>query len=152
VARRYATRKVILRAQVVFAAVIVLAWVLLISEHAASVFLAIVVIATLLTIWQGIEGVRNAGVRETPDGITNYLMFGYRRSWRWEEIEKFAHVRSHVYVVTQDRHISQLAGVNQGWLNTWEGGETREITALLNERLAFWRSKRYPAVPELSHT
>ena len=140
-ARRYAIRKVIVRAQWGFLAVVVLCWVLMISEHAAFPFVAIAAIATLMAVWQGVDVVRNGGVLETPEGITNRRVFGYKR-WRWGEIERFTHVRSRVYLVTSDRRVWPLAGVNEGWLNVWEDGQTREITALLNERLNFWLSER----------
>lgn len=121
--------------------VFALCWVLLIAEHAAFPFIAVGVVATLLGVWQGVDLTRNGGVRESPGGITNRRTFGYRH-WGWDEIEKFTHVRSHVYLVTRDRVVCQLAGVNEGWRNTWDGGETRELTALLNERLATWQSRR----------
>jgi hypothetical protein len=149
--RRYAVRRVVLRGQVIFFLVLALSWTLLISDRAALVFVAFATIATLATIWQGVDLVRNAGVRETADGIVNRHDFGYRR-WRWEEIETFTHRGSAVYVVTRAEGAWQLGGVYEGWRNQWAGGETREITALLNDRLDAWRTEhpgdaRLPPVP-----
>ena len=139
--RRYAMRKVIIRAQVGFAVLFVLAWALLITERAGLVFIAIGVLATAAEVWQGVDVVRNGGVRETPVGITNRRVFGYQR-WPWEEIDSFKHVRSRVYLVTRDGRLCPLTGVNEGWRNSWDGGETREITALLNDRLSTWQAEQ----------
>jgi hypothetical protein len=132
--RRYAVRRVIARAQWGFAVVLVLVWVLGITEHAALVFLAIAAAGSTLAVWQGVEQLRNGGVSETADGVANRTTFGYRR-WRWDEIDHFRHVGSRVYLVTRDHQSCQLAGVNEGWRNIWEDGETRAITELLNQRL-----------------
>ena len=137
--RRYAVRKVIVRAQWIFAAVVIISWVIGIAEHAALLFLAIAAVGTAIAVWQGVEQVRNGGVSETVEGIANRTAFGYRR-WRWDEIDRFKHVGSRVYLITRDRKAWQLAGVNEGWRNIWEGGETRAITELLNQRLQHWRS------------
>lgn len=142
--RRYAMRKVLARIVGVGFVVMLLSWALLIAERAAFPFIAIGVVGALLALWQGVGLMRNGGVRETAEGITNRRAFGYQE-WRWDEIEKFTHVRSRVYLVTRDRRVWQLAGVNEGWRNMWDGGETREITALLNERLAAWQSGRLGA-------
>jgi hypothetical protein len=56
--RRYAVRHVIARAQWAFAAVLVLVWVLGITEHAALVFLAIAAAGSALAVWQGVEQLR----------------------------------------------------------------------------------------------
>lgn len=138
--RRYAMRKVIARAQLGFALVFALAWILLIAEHAAFAFMAIGAVATLACVWQGIDVVRNAGVTETAAGISSRRVFGYRH-WRWDEIHEFTSVRSRVYLVTQDRQVCPLAGINEGCRNFWDDGETRQITALLNERLAARRGR-----------
>ena len=119
--------------------VAIASWALLIGEHAALPFVAISAVGTLFALWQSVEMVRNDGVRESSEGIANRRMFGYRR-WRWEEIERFTHVQSGVYLVAQDGTATRLAGVNEGWCNAWDSGSTREITALLNDRLAAWRS------------
>ena len=38
-------------------------------------------------------------------------------------------MRSRVYVVTKDKAAWQLAGVNEGWRNMWDGRQqTRETT------------------------
>jgi hypothetical protein len=132
--RRYAVRQVIARAQWGFAVVLVLVWVLGITEHAALVFLAIAAAGSALAVWQGVEPLRNGGVSETADGIANRTTFGYRR-WRWDEIDHFRQVGSRVYLVTRDHKAWQLAGVNEGWRNIWGDGETRAITELLNQRL-----------------
>jgi hypothetical protein len=122
-----------------FGAVLILCWVLGLTEHAAAVFLLIAAAGTTLAVWQGVEQVRHGGITESADGIANRTTLGYRR-WRWDEIEEFKHVGSRVYLVTRDWKASQLAGVNEGWRNIWEDGETRAITALLNQRLKYWRS------------
>jgi hypothetical protein len=138
--RRYALRKTYLRAQPAIGAVFVGFWVLLIAEHAGVVFLLIAAGATVFTIWQDAELLRNSGVRETPDGIANRQMFGDSR-WRWDEIEKFTNASSRVYVLTRNRSASRLSGIAEGSRNLWEDGETRNITALLNDRLALWQTK-----------
>ncbi len=137
--RRYAVRHVIVRAQWIFAAVLIFAWVLGIAEHASLAFLAIAAGGTAIAAWQGVQQLRSGGVSETADGIANRTTCGYRR-WRWDEIDHFTHVGSRVYLVTHDHKAWPLAGVNEGWRNIWEDGETRAITELLNHRLEQRRS------------
>jgi hypothetical protein len=148
--RRYALRRVFAFVIAVGLVVGVLGWALMISEHAALVFILIGVLATLFTTWQGIGMIRDGGVRETAEGITNRWALGHRR-WRWGEIEEFKHVDSTVYLVTRDRHIWRLDGVGEGRRNIWEGGETRDITALLNDRLAAWRAQQAGIASADSH-
>ena len=149
--RRYYVRRAIVGAQIVFLVVLLLSWTLLIAERAAGPFVAIAAIATVVALWQGVQTVRNAGVRETPDGIINRRALGYRQ-WRWEDIEKFTSVRSRVYLVTHENETVELAGINEGWRNTWNGGETRQITALLNQRLAACRGDGTPGPSQVTGT
>ena len=61
--RRYAVRQVIARAQWGFAVVLVLVWVLGITEHAALVVLAIAAAGSALAVWQGVEQPATAACR-----------------------------------------------------------------------------------------
>lgn len=146
--RRYALRQVIARAQWAFAAILVGVWALGIVEHAAPLYIAIAALGTAVALWQGVVQVRQGGVSETTEGIANRRALGYRR-WRWDQIDRFTHVGSRVYVITREGKAWQLAGINEGGRNIWDDGETAEITDLLNKRLAVWRSSPGAAAHQL---
>lgn len=126
---------------IVMAVVLVLIWVLYITEHAGAPFVIIGVVASVFAIWQAVGVWRDGGVRETDEGITNRGILGCQR-WTWDEIEKFVSVRRRTYLVTHDRSASVLFGVADGRVVVWQGGETRGITELLNQRLAEHRNAR----------
>jgi hypothetical protein len=123
----------------VLGGVVLLSGVLLVTEQAAPLFVAVYVVATLAAGQQGWRVWTTGGLWESEGGLSNQQLFGQRR-WAWDEIERFAHVDSRVYVVTRSRKATRLVGVAEGWRNTWQDGESREITDLLNERLIAWQS------------
>jgi hypothetical protein len=125
--------------QWVVGGMLIAAWVIAVSERASAVFVAIIAVATLVAVREGVGVGRNGGLHETPDGIANRHTLGYKR-WVWDDIDKFTHVRRHVYVLQRDRKMALLTGVAEGGRNAWDDGETREITSLLNDRLAYWQA------------
>lgn len=126
-------------------AVGLLALALLVSERAAALFVVIAVAGGVFAIWQGSAALRNGGVREGPDAMTNRRFTAYVH-WRWRDIERFDHVGSRVYVVPRTGRAIPLIGIAQGYRVTWRGGQTRDVAGLLNERLDLWRAQHEEAV------
>jgi hypothetical protein len=136
--RRYMARGGVIGI-VVTALLIVIGWGLLVAERAALPFVAIGAVSTVVAVWQGVDALKNGGVQEAADGITNRRVFG-RLHWPWDDIDSFTSARSRVFVVLGDKRVAPLIGIAQGYRNTWKGGETRDIVAVLNERLELWRA------------
>lgn len=121
--------------------VVVAAVVLGLAEHAASLFMAIIGVAAVATVWQALAAIKTGGLFETVDGIVNrqLLGVGYRRL-AWGEIATFRAVRTRVFAVRRSGAPVALVGVAQGARTTWDEGETRDIVAVLNQRLKAHRA------------
>jgi hypothetical protein len=122
--------------------VLLFALVLVVVERASAVFVALCGVAAAFSIWGGRVVLSRGGLYEMTDGIANRQLVWWREArWAWADIECFRSVGTSVYVVLRDGTVSALIGVAQGHRSRWDGGETRDITAVLNERLDLWRSE-----------
>jgi hypothetical protein len=118
------------------------ALVLVLAESGGPLFIAISAVGAIFGIWSGQMAIRAGGIYETPVGIANPQRMWWRDAkWEWTEIDCFRSVGTRVYIVLRNGTVSPLIGVAQGYGSKWAGGETRDITAELNERLALWRSE-----------
>lgn len=121
--------------------VVALCAVLAVTERAGIVFVVIMAAAAVWTVGMGERGVRTGGLYETANGITNRRLLGFGcRQEQWCDIDRFHSAKARVLVIRRDGSAWPLVGVSQGSRTTWDGGETRDIVAVLNERLGLWRS------------
>ena len=128
--------------------VVILAVALGVAERAAPIFMVIIAVSAVLTIWQALSAIRTGGLFETADGIENHRLLGVGcRRVPWGEIADFRAVRSRVFAVTLHGSAIALAGVAQGSRIRWNGGETRDIVGVLNQRLEAHRIPRAPEPP-----
>lgn len=109
-----------------------------VTEGAAPIFLVIIGVAGAFFVWTSLVTLQLGGLYERSDGIANlrpvWLLIRYR-SEAWENIVEFKAVKAMVFVVVRDRTPWRLVGVAQGARTRWDGGETLDIVALVNERL-----------------
>jgi len=93
---------------------------------------------------------RLGGVYESRDGIANlrpvWLLIGYRRE-RWEHIVRSQSVKTMVFVVVHEGIPWRLVGVAEGARTSWDGGATRDIVDLLNQRLVAARDSPHAPAP-----
>jgi hypothetical protein len=115
-----------------------LALILVLAESAAVVFVVICAVASAYCVVLGELTIRRGGVYETATGIATRTSLGSHHE-TWHGIECFRAVKSRVFVIRQDGTARALRGVAQGYRIAWDGGETRDIVSVLNERLRLWR-------------
>ena len=121
--------------------VVLMAAVLGLAERASAVFLAIIAVGGVGSLWAGVMAWTRGGLLETPEGIGN-RRFLSTRHWSWSEIDEVRSVGSRVFLVLRSGDAIPLIGVAQGYRVTWSDGETRDVVSVLNERLAAWRAER----------
>lgn len=106
-----------------------------------AIALVLVVLFIAIIVWGEWMGVP-AGIYESEEGLKCRWLYG-SYVVPWTEIVGFNHRKSgtkdRVYAHKTNGRYRLLAGVLQGQRVVWDGGETRDIVAVLNERLATWR-------------
>jgi hypothetical protein len=117
--------------------------VLGIIEDAAALFMIMTVGFMVLAVVGGELLVRRPGLYETPEGIFSRGRMWWERPsfWAWSDIEEFRAVRTGVFVILRDGRARPVIGVAQGHRAAWDGGETRDVAGVLNQRLEQWRSE-----------
>ncbi len=89
-----------------------------------------------------------AGMFETDEGLRVVRLIG-SADLRWDLIAGFEASqrppRSRVLVVAKSGRRVPIVGTAQGARIAWDGGDTRDIVGVLNERLATWRAQRTDA-------
>jgi hypothetical protein len=88
--------------------------------------------------WGELVGV-NVGLDESLEGVVNRHHLGSELIG-WQDIERFDHrkrgISDQVYAVLREGPPAQpIVSLQEGQRVVWEGGQTRNITAVLNERL-----------------
>jgi hypothetical protein len=98
----------------------------------------------VISVWANVFGVK-VGVYEHDDGITLRSFFG-STSYGWEDLDRFEHqhrgTHDIVYARLTDGSRRRMTNLLQGQRVFWDGGETRDIVSVLNERLAERRARR----------
>jgi hypothetical protein len=141
--RHYRLERIRINVRIVEMA-IVLGFVALfaINQSEASAFLlgqaiGFALFLTAAIAWAEIVSIRT-GLDETEAGFVDRGNFGSRRV-AYEEIDRFEPHRigrwHRVVLVRKDGRRTVLRGVFQSSPVVWEGGVTRDIVTLLNERL-----------------
>jgi hypothetical protein len=103
---------------------------LLVAAHAVAL--------ACMVAWGELVGV-NVCLDESLEGVVTRRHLG-RELIGWQEIERFDHRKrgtfDQVYAVLRDGPSARpIIGLQEGQRVVWDGGETRSITAVLNERL-----------------
>jgi hypothetical protein len=97
------------------------------------------IVLVLVTVWANVLAV-TAGVYEVEDGIVAMSLFLGSTHYDWTQLASFEHRRrgthDFVYARLTDGNRRRLLNVLQGQRVVWDGGETRNIVGVLNERLA----------------
>jgi hypothetical protein len=110
-------------------------WILMI---ALGVFLI------AMALWANVLAA-TAGVHEEESGILLRSLVNTSR-YEWNQLTGFCDARKgthdYVYAELADGSRRRLTNVLQGQRVVWDGGETRDIVGVLNERLAEWRATR----------
>jgi hypothetical protein len=106
------------------------------------VALVLVVLFSAVITWGEWRGVKQ-GLYESELGLTCVHFYG-SLVLPWDEIAAFEHRKAgtwdRVYARLRDGRFRPLPTVLQGQRVVWDGGETRDIVGVLNERLAELRS------------
>lgn len=101
-------------------------------------------VLALIVVWSE-RALPRAGMYESAEGI-RIVRLGGSVTLRWELIARFEHSdrrpRSRVLVVANNGQVVPIVGTAQGARIVWNGGETRDIVGVLNERLLTWRSQQ----------
>jgi hypothetical protein len=109
------------------------------------VVVACVVVFVAAVVW-GERVTVKVGLEESPEGYIDRNNFG-RRLLRFEDIDHFDHRRTlsvdRVFAVRPGTgKADPIQGLVQGRRIVWDGGETRDIVGVLNERLEARRAAR----------
>jgi hypothetical protein len=115
---------------------------LVVAESASTVVIVIFGVAGTWCVWFGELVIRNGGLYETATGISNQRLWRGYRCEKWQDIDRFQSAKTRVVVIRRDGSAWPLQGVAQGYRTVWNGGETRDVVAVLNERLGRWRSDK----------
>lgn len=87
---------------------------------------------------------RRAGMVETPEGLRLGAIGSKPTLLRWESVARFDHSRvwPHWFVlaIAHDGAVRWIRNASQGARIAWDGGDTRDIAGVLNERLDTWRA------------
>jgi hypothetical protein len=129
------------------AAALVVMLVALLDNHGGTFgTVAVVVAATvlvLIVVWAE-RAFPRYGLYESVEGIRVVNSFGSGRL-PWDQIERFEQSkkwpRSRVLIVRKDGEVVPVVGTAQGARIAWNGGETRDIVGVLNERLRVWQAQ-----------
>jgi hypothetical protein len=117
-----------------------------VNNPTLPVALVLVVAFLAIIAWGERRGVKQ-GLYESETGLTCVHWFG-SYVLPWPEVVEFDHRRAatwdRVYAKRTDGRLRLLASVLQGQRVVWEGGETRDIVGVLNERVAEWRRSHEP--------
>lgn len=138
--------RIFLRGFLLFAALVGIGIVLDYRGGIPAVLIAVLYYGFLLLIWLwGERTMSRAGLYESPVSLTIVHSLG-RSETRWELISRFEQAkavpRSRVLIVKTSGAVVPIVGTAQGSRITWDGGETRDIVSVLNERLSLWRSQQ----------
>jgi len=98
----------------------------------------------VIAVWANALAI-SAGVHEDEDGIVSRSLFGAKR-YEWSDLAGFDHNRrgnhDYVYARLADGSQHRLTNVLQGQRVVWDEGQTKDIVAILSERLAQRRASR----------
>jgi hypothetical protein len=138
--RRHARR--ILRATMYPAIVIFGAIFVVGSAHDSGSFpvtlAGIYVVAALVVVGWCERVVVRTGLQECPEGFVNRSNFG-SQLLRLQDVARFESRKTvtidRVYAVRRDGSAAPIQGLAEGQPIVWDGGESREIVGVLNERL-----------------
>lgn len=120
--------------------------VLAFGSHSTNwtLMIALGVFLLVMAVWANLLAV-TAGVHEEKNGILLRSLVSSSR-YEWNQLTGFYDVRKgthdYVYAELLDGSRRRLTNVLQGQRVIWDGGETRDIVGVLNERLAEWRAIR----------
>jgi hypothetical protein len=96
------------------------------------------VCVAMAAVWVNVIAVRG-GLYESDEGIVLKLLFR-SEGYRWDDVDQFEHrligTHDYVYVGLVDGSRRRVINMLQGLCVIWDGGETKDIVAVLSERLA----------------
>jgi hypothetical protein len=96
------------------------------------------VCVAMAAVWVNVIAVRG-GLYESDEGIVLKLLFR-SEGYRWDDVDQFEHrligTHDYVYVRLVDGSRRRVINMLQGLCVIWDGGETKDIVAVLSERLA----------------
>ena len=109
---------------------------------------AIYVVAALILVGWCERVVVRTGLDECPEGFVNRSNFG-GKVLRLQDVERFESRKTgtinRVYAVRRDGSSAPIQGLTQGQPIVWDGGESRDIVSVLNERLDARRTAEVPS-------
>ena len=128
-----------------FCAIVVAAAVSTSSSGSSALAVALPVYAVLaLVAFWGRRLITRGGIYETADGLKIVNGFG-SVTHRWDLIARFeqsaVRPKSRVLIVGLNGKTVPIVGTAQGARITWDGGDTKDIVSVLNQRLELWRSQ-----------